>query len=294
MPNPNNQGSYVSYETEEAPRTGQRVSMLKLLRFAGRRRSFEAGESPPSAIAPILASLIVIGAWELFARFGGLPSYLLPAPSAVIMELVREKGLLASHAWATLLASVLGLFAACIIGIALAMIIVLFRSIGDAIYPLLVASQVVPKVALAPLMIIYVGFGIQSKILIVFLLAFFPIVVNTLMGFRSISTDLLQLLATMKASKWQIMWQIRMPSAIPQMVEGTKIAVTLAVTGAVVGEFASGNEGLGYLVLASSANLNTLLSFAAILILAVLGIALFKLVEVIGNVVTPKPLRSRS
>jgi len=268
--------------------------MLKLLRCAGRRRSFEAGESPPSTIAPILASLIVIGAWELFARFGGLPSYLLPAPSAVIIEIVREKELLASHAWATLVESVLGLVTACVIGIGLAMIIVLFRSLGDAIYPLLVVSQVVPKVALAPLMIIYVGFGLQSKILMVFLLAFFPIVVNTIMGLRSISTDLLQLLETMKASKWQIMWQIRMPNAIPQMVEGTKIAVTLAVTGALVGEFASGNEGLGYLVLASSANLNTLLSFAAILILAVLGIVLFECVKIIGNIVTPKPLRSQS
>ena len=210
------------------------------------------------------------------------------------MDLFREKALLARHAWATLLASVLGLIAACVIGIALAMMIVLFRSLGDAIYPLLVVSQVVPKVALAPLMIIYVGFGISSKILIVFLLAFFPIVVNTIMGLRSISTDLLQLLETLKATKWQIMWQIRMPNAIPQMVEGTKIAVTLAVTGAVVGEFASGNEGLGYLILASSANLNTLLSFAAILLLAVRGIVLFKFVEVIGNVITPEPLRPRS
>lgn len=228
------------------------------------------------------------------ARFGGLPPYLLPPPSAVIADLFRQRDLLASHALATLVASVLGLCFACVVGIGLAMVIVLFKSFGDAIYPLLVVSQVIPKVALAPLMIIYVGFGIQSKILIVFMLAFFPIVVNTIMGLRAINRDLLQLLETMKASKWQIMWRIRLPNAIPQMVEGTKIAVTLAVTGAVVGEFAAGNQGLGYLILASAANLDTLLSFSAIVSLAVLGIVLFKTVAVIGRIATPRPLRSQS
>jgi NitT/TauT family transport system permease protein len=268
--------------------------MLEFLRFSRRRSVFRDAEPRSSTVAPILACLIVIGAWELLARLSQMPPYLLPAPSAVIVELFRERQLLAMHAWVTLAEAVLGLIAACIIGVALAVVIVLFRSLGDAIYPLIVISQVIPKVALAPLMIIYVGFGIQSKILMVFLLAFFPIVVNTIMGLRSISSDLLQLLATMKASRWQVMWRIRMPNAIPQMVEGTKIAVTLAVTGALVGEFASGNEGLGYLILASSANLNTLLSFAAILVLAVLGIVLFECVKMLGNAVTPKPLRSQS
>lgn len=251
-------------------------------------------EARSSKIAPVLAILAVLGLWEAVARFGGMPAYLLPAPSAVVVELFREKELLAHHALATLLEAVLGLIAAGIVGIALAMLIVLFKVVGEAIYPLLVVSQVVPKVALAPLMIIYVGFGIESKILMVFLLAFFPIVVNTIMGLRSVNPDMLQLLATLKASKMQIMWRIRMPNAIPQMVEGTKIAVTLAVTGALVGEFASGNQGLGYLVLASSANLNTLLSFAAILVLAVLGIVLFECVKVVGHAVTPKPLRTKS
>src|SRR5882724_2445330 len=212
----------MNSEVEVAPGTSQRLSMLQRLGLAGRRRSFEAAESRPSTIAPILAAVIVIGGWELIARFAGVPSFMLPAPSAVIMTLVQEKGLLLNHTWATLVEAVLGLLAACVIGIALAVIIVLFKRLGDAIYPLLVVSQVVPKVALAPLMIIYVGFGLSSKVLMVFLLAFFPIVVNTIMGLRSISTDLLQLLETMKAKKWQIMWRIRLPNAIPQMVEGTK------------------------------------------------------------------------
>jgi len=269
--------------------------VLKSLDLPVRRRSAEVGaETSSSAIAPIVALLVVIGVWEIFSRFAGLPAYLAPAPSAIAAEIVQQRALLASHAWTTLVETVLGLLLACSIGIALAMLVVSFRSLGDAIYPLLVASQVIPKVAIAPLLIIYVGFGIESKVLIAFLLAVFPVVVNTILGLRTINPELLQLLATLKASKWQIMWTIRTPNAVPQMVEGTKIAVTLAVTGAVVGEFASGNQGLGYLISAASANLDTALSFAAIVVLAALGIILFKFTEVAGDAITPRPLRSRA
>ena len=285
-----------SLEAIDTTKSGWLQSMaLKTLHAFGRRPS--SAEDPKAysgIVAPTLALLIVVGVWELFCRTSGLPPYLVPSPSAIAVEIVERRALLADHALTTLVETVVGLLLASVLGIGLAMLVVSFKRLGEAIYPLLVVSQVVPKVAIAPLLIVYVGFGIQSKILIAFLLAIFPMVVNTVLGFRTINPELLQLLATLKASKWQVMWKIRTPNAVPHMIEGAKIAVTLAVIGAIVGEFASGDRGLGFLISSSSSALDTVLSFAAIVVLAALGIGLFKIVEIVGNALTPRPLRPRS
>ena len=241
----------------------------------------------PALWPPAVALVGLIAVWEAAEQIFPIPQYLLPRPSHIAEFMVQNSGLLARHAEATLETTLIGFVLAVVFGVALAVLIVWSTPFERAVYPLLVLTQVIPKVAVAPLIVVYMGFGLEPKVFLAFLVSFFPMVINTALGLRSVDPELLQLLMTLRASRWQILRKVRWYRALPNVFEGAKIAVTLAIIGAIVGEFSAGNLGLGYLVASSASSVNTTLSFSALFALIVIGIVLFEAVHVIGILTTP-------
>jgi NitT/TauT family transport system permease protein len=181
----------------------------------------------------------------------------------------------------------LGFGTACIVGISLAIVLSVSRVLNRMVYPLLVLTQVVPKEALAPLMMLWFGIGLVPKVIIAFIIAFFPIVVNTGYGLTAIEPDAIDLFRSLNASSWQIMRFLRFPNALPSIHSGVKLAISLSVIGAIVAEFVGGSAGLGFLIIVSNASANATLLFASIVVLAAIGIALFEVVILIGNYLIP-------
>lgn len=243
---------------------------------------------------PLLTLVAVVAAWELVVDVFGLPEYLLPAPSGVFAAFGSEWRYLAQHTWITLTEVVLGFLLAVVVGLPLGACIVASPVFERAVYPLLVASQSVPKIAIAPLLIFWAGLGMFPKVLVAFLIAFFPIVIDTVVGLRSVEPEMLHLARSMGASARRVFLKIRLPNALPNIFAGMKVAVTLAVVGAIVGEFIQADRGLGYALLQANAMLNTRLSFAAILILAAIGIVLFAVVDWIERLLIPWHASRRS
>jgi NitT/TauT family transport system permease protein len=164
---------------------------------------------------------------------------------------------------------------------------VVIPKLRDIVMPLLLVAQLVPKVAIAPLLLIWFGYGLFPKVLVAFLVAFFPIVVNGASGLASVQPELLDLGHSLQASRWQTFWKFRIPSALPELFSGMKVAVTLAIIGAIIGEFVGGNRGLGYLIIVANQELDTPLAFAAIFLLSAAGIALYAIVEMFERMLIP-------
>lgn len=238
-------------------------------------------------LAPLLTLVALVAAWQIVVVAFRVPEYLLPAPSAIATALATEWRTLAFHTWITLYEILCGFALSIIVGVPLAMLIVASPAFERSVYPLLVASQSVPKIAIAPLLIFWAGIGIFPKVLVAFAIAFFPIVIDTVAGLRAVEPEMLHLARSMGAGERKIFLKIRFPSALPNLFAGVKVAVTLAVVGAVVGEFIQADQGLGYLLQQATAVLNTRLGFAAILILALIGIVLFVAVELLERWLTP-------
>jgi NitT/TauT family transport system permease protein len=239
-------------------------------------------------IAKTSLSLIVFALmWELACVLFKVPSYLLPAPSDIALRLFEKRGLYLGHSWVTFYETVFGFALAVLGGCLAAAVIVVIPVLRDLIMPLLLIAQIIPKVAIAPILLIWFGYGLTPKVLIAFLIAFFPVVVNTAQGLASVEPELLELGQSLKASRWQIFWKFRVPTALPDLFSGMKIAITLAVIGAVIGEFVGGNRGLGYLIIIANQELDTPLAFAAIFILSAGGIVLFWLIELAERLVVP-------
>lgn len=238
-------------------------------------------------LAPTISVAVALIAWETAVQAFALPEYLLPLPSTVIVELVHETGYLLPHLLITSFETVLGFILAIVVGITLAVLIVSSPTLEAAIYPLLVGSQSIPKVAIAPLLIFWTGIGLLPKVLIAFLIAFFPIVIDTVVGLRSVEPEMLQLARSMGASQIRTFWKVRFPTALPSIFAGLKVGVTLAVVGAIVGEFIQADRGLGYTLLQANAVLNTKLSFAIVLLLSVVGVVLFLVVDWIERLTIP-------
>jgi NitT/TauT family transport system permease protein len=236
----------------------------------------------PAAFLVVVALL-----WWLVTALGWVKPYLIPAPGAVLNEFRVDAGLLAKHSAITLLETVIGFVVAAAVGLACAVAIVYSRGVERTLYPLLLAAQVVPKIAVAPLFVVWLGFGIAPKILVAVLIAFFPVVISGVAGLRSVDPELLDLAATMGAKPWDSFAKIRFPSAMPHIFAGLKVAVTLAVVGAVVGEFVGANSGLGYIVMSSNGNLNTPQLFAALIAMSLIGIVLFALLELAERFAVP-------
>ena len=236
----------------------------------------------------ILASLVgAMAVWEVAVRLLKVPEYILPAPTRVLTDLAHNAYIVAPAALYTLQPMVLGFLLAALLGVGMALLVVYSATFEAVFYPLLVVLQIIPKIAIAPLFIIWVGFGLPSKILLVFLLSFFPIVVNAIVAFKSVEPELYDLARTYRAKRLRIFWRVELPGALPSLFAGFKVAAALSATAAVVAEFVASDNGLGYLLLGYNGNMNTSMTFAVIIVLSALGLLLYGCVELIERWAIP-------
>src|SRR5213076_3535571 len=227
------------------------------------------------AMRPFWLLVMLVVLWDVTIRLAKIPPYLIPPPLAVAKQLFAEWPMLWRETLPTLYATLGGFALSALIGVPIAMWIAYSRLVESFVYPLLVFSQSVPKVAIAPLFVVWFGFGITPKIISAFLLGFFPIVVSTVVGFKSVEREMLDLAHSMKATKLQIFMRISLPHALPSIFAGLKVSVTLAVVGAVVGEFVGSNSGIGYVLQIANGNFDLPLMFAALFVLSMMGVILF-------------------
>lgn len=242
---------------------------------------------------PVAGTALALAVWQAVCVLASLPTAVLPTPWQVLQAALQFWPALLQDGWVTFKATLYGFVLALLLGIPLAVTVSTFRWINLMFYPLLVALQSVPKVALAPLLLVWLGTGMESKLAIAWLVAFFPIVVDTAAGLQSTPKELLELARSLRASPWQLFAKVRFPAALPFVVTGAKVAVTLAVIGAVIGEFVGSSEGLGFLLLSATSQINTPLAFAALFALSVLGMATYFMVvlaeRAIANWLPPVP-----
>jgi NitT/TauT family transport system permease protein len=238
-------------------------------------------------VAPILLTCALLGVWELWVRAGHVKPYVMPSFSDVAKTMWTQHHYLLSALWVTVEEILIGFGVSVAIGIPLAIAIVTFRALEYSLYPLLVASQVIPKLAIAPLFIIWFGFGWIPKIFLVFLIAFFPIVIDSIVGFRAIEIEKLYLARSMGASRTQIFVRFRLPQALPSIFSGLKLAGTLAVIGAIVAEFVGSDTGIGHAILAANATLQTETMFAGVLYITIVGIILFLAIDLLERLMLP-------
>ena len=222
-----------------------------------------------------------IALWQAMVWIMEVPAWKLPAPWAIASELVVSRSLFIRHAWVTLQEVLLGFAVALVVGVALATLISSSPTFRRAIYPFVIASQTVPTIVIAPLLLIWVGYGLTPKVIVVVLVAFFPIVVNAVDGLASADADMVRMMRTFGASSRQIFMKVKVPAALPLLFSGIKIAITFSVIGAVIGEWVGSSAGLGYLTRVSVPLFLTARSFGAVVILAVMGISLFLAVALV-------------
>jgi NitT/TauT family transport system permease protein len=238
-------------------------------------------------LKPVLLFVALLVLWQAAVVLFNIPTFLLPSPLQVAVRMSEIPNQLLDNTLVTLYEVLAGFALAVVVGVVLATLIVHSRFLAESLYPLLIITQVTPQVAIAPLLVIWFGYGDLPKIIIAFFVAFFPMVVNTATGLLRVPEELLDLMRGLRTPRWRIFLMIRFPNALPYIFAGMRISITLAVIGAVVGEFVAANEGLGYLVFNGTANNDTALTFAAIFILATIGITLFWIVDGLRRVVVP-------
>lgn len=239
------------------------------------------------ALRPVwlLVTLVVI--WDLGIRLFKIPPYLVPNPLSVVKTLFTEWPMLWRESLPTLYATLGGFVLSALIGVPIAMWIAYSRLVESFVYPLLVFSQSIPKVAIAPLFVVWFGFGVVPKVIAAFLLGFFPVVVATVQGFKSIEPEVIDLARSMGAGAFKIFLKFRLPQAMPAIFSGLKVSVTLAVVGAVVGEFVGSNSGLGYVLQKANGTFDLPLMFAALTILSMIGVLLFLVIELVERWMMP-------
>lgn len=238
-------------------------------------------------VYPLLSLVVIIALWQLVVSVAKPAPYLLPSPGSVAVTLVSQFPLLIYHSGITAFETLIAFLLSIVIALPLAVMIARFRWFEDAVYPLLVTSQAVPKVALAPLILVWLGFGLHTNIVVGVLMAFFPVVISGVVGLKSVPEDMVFLGKTMGLSQAQMFRKIYLPHALPSLFGGLKVCVTLAVVGAVVGEFVGSDRGLGYLILLSSGQLQTALMFAALILLVLIGVISFAIVQLVEARVMP-------
>lgn len=232
-------------------------------------------------LRPLLGIAGFLLLWEVLVRVLAIKAYVLPAPSVIAANVGTQWRGLMYAALFTLQPMVLGFLLAVVAGVAIALAIAFSRPVQAVLYPLLVFLQIVPKIAVAPLFIIWFGFGLTPKVLLVFLLSFFPIVVAAITAFRSIEPEIIELVRTTNAPRLRVFRMVQLPHALPALFGGFKVAAALAATAAVVAEFVASDRGLGYLLMEYNGNLDTAGSFAAIFVLSALGLLLYGAVELV-------------
>jgi ABC-type nitrate/sulfonate/bicarbonate transport system permease component len=242
-------------------------------RAAPRPRAVVARLGPPLAFG-----VLVVGVWWAYVAIAGVSESVLPTPGQVARALARDRSVLLSSGWTTLSEILVGYAIAAVLGVAIAAAVSSARVVERAVYPWLVATQMVPIPAIAPVVILWTGFDIRPRVIVIALVSFFPVVVNTIDGLRATDGELVGLLRTLGARRREVFRVARLPSALPYVFSGLRVAAAFAVIGAVVAEWAGASSGLGYLVLNYGNQTATSDVFAAVVVLAVIGVALFALV----------------
>ena len=233
----------------------------------------------------IFALLFIV--WESAVHLTGVKEYLLPPPSKVWTEFWKRHDIVLAGAWVTTKEILAGYALAVIVSIPLALSVAYSRFMEQAVYPVIVFLQIVPKIAIAPLFIIWFGFGFTPKLLLVFLLSFFPIVVSSIAGFKSADRDVMDFARTTGAGGWKLFVKIRLPQALPHIFTGLKVGAALAATAAVVAEFVASDKGLGYLLLQYNGQLDTPMVFATIVLLSLIGVVVYYTVEIVERLAIP-------
>jgi NitT/TauT family transport system permease protein/putative hydroxymethylpyrimidine transport system permease protein len=236
-------------------------------------------------ILPPLLLAALIGAWQVAASTGAiadalnLEPFLVPSPAEIASALWESRSLLLENAWVTMREILLGFACAVVAGLAIAVVLYLSQTLRLASYPLLIASQTIPIVAIAPILVVWFGFGIGPKVAIVALVCFFPITVTALDGLRSVDPEAIKLMRTLDATRWQILRRVAAPTALPFAFSGARIAAVFAPIGAIFGEWVGSDAGLGHLILQDNAQLETARMFAAFVVLSAIALALFGLLS---------------
>lgn len=251
----------------------------------------EAGRSQVAAgvrsiVLPLGLAFLVLAVWQLYVTLWNVPSVILPSPVSIAKYIVARYDILLMHAVPTTVESAAGFVLAVILGVAIAILITYSALAREALYPNLIFFQLIPKIALAPLFIIWLGIGAQSRIAFSIFIAFFPVVIATTAGFLSVDKSMLRLCRSLTATEWQVFTSVRFPSALPHIFSGMKIAITLAIIGVIIGEFITAQAGLGYLIIFATARADTEVSMAAIVVLCICGLLLYGLValaEAVAN-----------
>jgi NitT/TauT family transport system permease protein len=254
----------------DAPGAGERV-----------RDALERSWRPIALLFACLAAWWAVTAAEL------VEPYLVPSPGTTLGVMGDKSSYIWHHTWITTYETLLGFVIAVVVGIAAAVLMVYSTTVERTLYPILLFAQVIPKIAIAPLFVVWLGFGLAPKIVVAVLIAFFPVVISMVTGLKAVDPEMVELSATMGAGPMQTFSKIRFPASLPYLFSGLKVAVTLAVTGAVVGEFVGANEGLGYVILQANGNLDTPMLFAGLLVMSLIGVVLFVLVELAEHLLLP-------
>jgi NitT/TauT family transport system permease protein len=256
--------------------------------------SAAAARTRASALTTSVALLAIFAAWEGAVRTLGVKPIVLPAPSVILAELAANLPWYLGHAWYTLITTLAGFAVAVLVGIALAVVIVESRLLESTVYALIVGLNSVPKVAVAPLFVVWLGTGYEPKIAIAFLIAVFAVVIDTVLGLRSVPADVLDLAHSLRGSRFDVLFRIRFPCALPAIFSGMKVAISLALVGAIVGEFVAGSKGLGFQILVAQGQFDTIRVFVSLLLLGVVGTVLFLFVDYAERLLLPWHVSQRS
>ena len=235
----------------------------------------------------IILLITLLALWQVYVQVSQVSPLFLPSPTAIIAALVQNWPIIYDNTVQTLLETVLGILLATAFGLAMAILLDVSSWMRRTIYPLLVTSQTIPMIALAPLLLIWIGYDIRSKLIVVIIYCFFPIAVAVADGLASVEPELINLLRSMRATRWQILWMVRLPAAMPSFFSGLRIAATYSVVGAIFGEYVGAEKGLGIYMQRASNTFATAQGFAAIVVTAVLSLLLFGLVSLIERIALP-------
>ena len=238
-------------------------------------------------LTPIAGVLVFLAIWQAGVMISKVPAYLLPAPTEIARTFIDELPRLLQHGWVTTYEMLLGYLLAVAVAIPLAIAITSSQRFDQFVMPTMLFFQVVPKVAVAPLFLVWFGVGVLPKVLVAFLISFFPIVIDAAVGLRSMSSEMNDLARSMGSSRIQIFTRFRLPTSLPYLFSGLKVAATLAIAGAVVGEFVGADKGLGYLLLVTNSNMETALMFATLVGLTLIGLLFFYSVEFLETLLIP-------
>ena len=239
----------------------------------------EKGNAFDGLYAPTAIVVLMLAIWEVLVRALHVNSVILPPPSEIMETLIERRGLLIDHLSSSLILIGSGLILSVVGGVSVAIAFTFSRRLKEGVYPLLIISQVVPKVAIAPLFIVWFGTGTLPCLLLGFLIAFFPMTINSVLGFQSVDEESYRMARAFMGSKWQIFWKVQFPNALPYMFSGMKISLTLVIIGDVVSEFVASQEGIGYLIKLAGGLLDTPLMMAAITALSLSGLILYWIIS---------------